>query len=280
MIDISPRSSWGAAAPRSRSKMTGTDKVFVHWLGNAYPDHMTEGQILRSVQRYHMGTKKWSDIAYSFAIGQSGTVYELRGFGIAGGHTRTENHDSYGVCFLIGEGQSPTPEALEACTHLFEEIRKSDDGFDPLVVLGHQHDAEASTACPGPDLTPWAWNYNHARDYQADTPAPAPVPAPEPTPEPPADDANVQFIVKLYADILDREPDDEGLAYWVGQMNSGTPMGAISHEFLTVRLAADKQAMTALREGLAKTVRGGVDSAKAAELAYNLFLDNLLALKS
>ncbi len=277
MIDIIPRSEWGARPPKSVSAMhpTRRDRIFGHW--PAMPGHLSDIQMLQSAQRYHMDTLGWSDIAYTVALGMDGAFYDLRGVNVAGGHTKGETDDSYAILFLLGTDEKPPAAMLEAVPHAIEWLRVNDPLLgerSDIVVMGHRRDDQASTACPGNDLDAFLWDYNHARDYPGDTPAP------EPTPEPPADDANVQFIVKLYADILDREPDDEGLAYWVGQMNSGTPMGAISHEFLTVRLAADKQAMTALREGLAKTVRGGVDSAKAAELAYNLFLDNLLALKS
>ena len=44
-------------------------------------------------------------------------------------------------------------------------------------------------------------------------------------PDPTAD------ITALYSSILGREPDQGGLDYWVGQLNSGVPLDQISASF-------------------------------------------------
>ena len=102
-MKIRSRASWGAAPPKSRTRIRNTDNGwFWHWLGQAYPERMTDEQILMSVQRYHMTAKGWSDIAYSFAVGRNGEAYELRGEHVAGGHTRGYNSTSYAIVFLVG----------------------------------------------------------------------------------------------------------------------------------------------------------------------------------
>ncbi len=168
-MDIITREEWGAMPPKSQSPMSRSrrDRIFGHW--PAMPSRMSDHQMLLSAQRYHMSTLKWSDIAYSWAIGRDGKTYELRGFGIAGGHTRGENDDSYGILFLLGEDEAPTKEMLAAFPHLVEYIRTGDllmGEREDVVVVGHRHDDEANTSCPGPDLAAFLWDYNHARDYQ------------------------------------------------------------------------------------------------------------------
>jgi len=270
-MDIVTREEWGASAPKSHRGMASTrDRVFVHWLGPAYSEHMTDEQILQSVQRFHQGTRGWSDIAYSLAIGRSARIFELRGPNVAGGHTKGENSDSYGIVFLIGEGEVATPEMLDALTDAIEYLRANDSKLgspEDVVVVGHRHDNEASTACPGDQLAEFAYAYNHARallDVQ-----PEEVPNMD----------NEQQIEKLYNDILGRPSDPEGLKYWIEQVENGTPLGVISHEFLTVRLAADRAALQALATKVDQPAGGGVSSEAIAEEAYQRFIGDLLALQ-
>ncbi len=60
----------------------------------------------------------------------------------------------------------------------------------------------------------------------AHPPAPIDPPAPEPAPRP-ADDQ----IVRLYAAVFGRAPDEQGFAYWTGQYRSGVPLGTIAEIF-------------------------------------------------
>ena len=264
------REEWSDTAPSNPTKMhpNRRDRIFVHW--PAMPPQMSDMQMLLSALRYHTGTKGWSDIAYSVALGTDGTMYVLRGPNVAGGHTKGENDDSYAILVLTGIGEKPTQEQLDAFPHVVEWLRNEDSLLgerEDIVVLGHQHDDEASTSCPGPDWAEFALAYNHKRDY----------PAGDPIKEDKDNDMNNETqIRKLYNDILGREADETGLEYWVGQMEDGTPLGAISHEFLTVRLAADK----AVTEALVKRIDSGtgVTATVIAEQTYRLFLENMQAL--
>lgn len=145
------------------------DRVFVHWLGNSYDPGLSDEEILRRVQRYHQNDQGWTDIGYSWAVGRSARAFEGRGLNIAGGHTEGENFDSYGIVFLIGEGEVPTQAMWQTFTELVEYIRQEDPKFGGNMdgrVYGHQHDDEASTECPGDVLADWAWEYRHSRDYE------------------------------------------------------------------------------------------------------------------
>lgn len=52
-----------------------------------------------------MTTKKWSDIGYNFLVGEDGNVYEGRGWGKKGAHTKPYNGKSIGIC-VIGNYES------------------------------------------------------------------------------------------------------------------------------------------------------------------------------
>lgn len=167
-MDIRSRESWNASKPTSVSYMVQRrDRIFVHWLGTAYDSNLSDEEILQRVQNYHQGAKDWSDIGYSWAIGRNG-VYTCRGMNVAGGHTAGENFDSYGVVFLIGEGQEPTRQMWLWFSELVEWLRLNDPLFNNDMdgrVYGHRHDEEASTECPGDTLASLAVEYTHSRDY-------------------------------------------------------------------------------------------------------------------
>ena len=68
--------------------------------------------MLRAIQADHMrrdnGT--WMDIGYSFLIGGDGVVYEGRGWGKEGAHTKCYNRNAIGISF-IGNFQDNNPSA-------------------------------------------------------------------------------------------------------------------------------------------------------------------------
>lgn len=152
---------------------TTRDKIYVHWLGNAFSPGMEDEEILRRVQKFHQRDRGYADIGYSFAVGRSARAFECRGLNIRGAHTSGENSDSYGIVFLIGEGEVPTEEMWTTFTHLVEYIRVNDLIFRGSVdgrIFGHRHDDQASTECPGDVLASLALEYRHSRDYVAKAP--------------------------------------------------------------------------------------------------------------
>jgi len=126
-LDIRSRIQWGARNPHGRlpileppAKCRGWA---VHWNGPPMKtdDIDSEMRKVRGIQDFHMNTKRWSDIAYSFLIGQTGTIYEGRGWGwdqFANGDdevapfTEKGNKGWRSVCWLGGEGQKPTSAVI------------------------------------------------------------------------------------------------------------------------------------------------------------------------
>ena len=43
----------------------------------------------------------WSDIGYSFVVGEDGNVYEARGWDAVGAHTLHHNYDGLGKCVSL-----------------------------------------------------------------------------------------------------------------------------------------------------------------------------------
>jgi hypothetical protein len=148
------RDQWGARHPLNTRPLTGFNSGwFIHWLGEPAATGTPDTQVLRNTQRYHIDSKGWADIAYSFAVGRQhpDRAYELRGWGIAGGHTEGHNSQSMAIVFLLGTGEHPTDEMLATARSIITEgVHR---GYPADLV--RPHNAVRPTACPGPDLTAW-----------------------------------------------------------------------------------------------------------------------------
>ena len=112
-----------------------------------------ETETLRIWQDWHIDGRGWRDIAYAYAIGQSGTIFRLRGENALGA-TRgdyepdgiPENREGRAVVFILGGSQEPTLEAYAAFARMWK--------VHPMPVIGHRdvfaHGAGGTdTQCPG-----------------------------------------------------------------------------------------------------------------------------------
>lgn len=144
MVTIRSRDDWGARAPH------WTDQVSLsHWQGvRVHHSAGPAGQRLRTIQDYHMDTRGWPDIGYSFLI-SGGEVWEGRGWRTHPAHDSI--NDTLGVC-VIGTytDDLPTAEDLSALVAFIRHARET-CGWD-LPVDGHRDAPGAATACPGDRL--------------------------------------------------------------------------------------------------------------------------------
>jgi hypothetical protein len=159
---ILPRSAWRARPPAAALELIRRPAIetFVHHEAATFTSLRAADEVaaLLSIQRFHMSTRGYRDIAYSFAIAPSGRIYECRGWGKRGAHTggaRTprvdENSVAHGVV-MIGnyDRQRPTPAALASLVWLIKYGRAHGWIAPSAPVLGHR-DVD-STACPGRTL--------------------------------------------------------------------------------------------------------------------------------
>ena len=251
---ITPRSEWQAMPPTYvRALSTTHNGWFWHWLGNAFPAQASDEQILRSIQRYHMSTKGWSDVAYSFAVGRSAKAYELRGWDVAGGHTRGYNYNnsSMAIVFLIGEGELPSP-AMFRTAYAIMAMR-------PEITQLRSHRDVGPTSCPGDAIA--AEVNNPLSKEQAMTPTQADV-----------------IVERTYRVVLGRPGDAEGVKYWSDRLVNGLSVTDMRWAFLEVRLAADDARMKVLSEMVPAS--GGPTPEVLAGQAYRMFLDDLVALQA
>ena len=148
-MEYQSRAEWKAKPPKRRPHHIGaTSTIFDH---HAAGWAHGEAQAVRDIQTMHMRDKGWNDIAYNWLYSDTGTIYEGRGWNVAGGATKGWNTWSISVCY-IGNSQlrRPTAAAFSAAEDIHREAER---------LMGAQtirpHQAVASTLCPGRYIIEW-----------------------------------------------------------------------------------------------------------------------------
>lgn len=153
-VTIVSRAQWAARPPKSRHIIDLPTPEL--WLHHFATDgwHGEEG--MRRCQDFHMDSRGWSDIAYSFCVDTNGRIFEGRGAGVAGGHTKGRNSVSHAICAMINsEATRPTAAMIQSIAAL--AAHGVDRGWWEGWTGGHRNAPGASTACPGKHLVA-AWN--------------------------------------------------------------------------------------------------------------------------
>ncbi|XP_073347844.1 peptidoglycan recognition protein 5 [Pagrus major] len=153
-VNIVSREEWGAAAPKQKaSPLNGlAQRVFIHHTALPKCTGLKEcKERLVSIQRGHMTDRKFDDIGYNFIVGGDGTVFEGRGWGVVGAHTKYNNDDSLGIAFM-GNFNSDTPsaEALSSVKQLLQDGVSQGFISSAFSLLGHRD--KGQTECPGANL--------------------------------------------------------------------------------------------------------------------------------
>jgi N-acetylmuramoyl-L-alanine amidase len=150
-MNIISRDSWGAKpAKKGYSKLGEVKGLVIHW--SAYPiavGNQAEMDQAKTIQRLHQEDRGWNDVAYNFLVGDTGQIYEGRGFdnrsAAQGGNSREEinyNNKHYvAVCWLGGSKATdkPSDKAIESVKWLHEQVGGE---LRP-------HSSFKQTACPG-----------------------------------------------------------------------------------------------------------------------------------
>ncbi|HEX5365462.1 MAG TPA: FG-GAP-like repeat-containing protein [Acidimicrobiales bacterium] len=176
---VSPRSAWGARAPRTAPTTAPSLQLAVvhHSAGvNGYTAAEVPA-LLRSIQAYHMDANGWNDIAYNFAVDGFGRVWEGRAGGaeraVVGAHAQGFNTGSTGVVVLGNfEPTAPSSAAVGAVGTLLA-WKFGVHRVDPRTAVSYRtstgspkypagstvrtnriigHRDVGSTACPGRNL--------------------------------------------------------------------------------------------------------------------------------
>lgn len=171
-------SDWGAVVDYDTKSWTPwvPDKFVVHWGGSPVRSGAVDGvpseeeAQLQSWEYFHMEVQGWLGIAYNWAIGNSGTLYRLRGENRSAATSGDyepdgipENHEGIAVVFIIGLGQLASDDALDTFRLLYQE-RGLADGITTVI----RHKDTTSTSCPGDQLSDWVSAGEYAGEVEGE----------------------------------------------------------------------------------------------------------------
>ncbi|KAJ0021874.1 hypothetical protein NQD34_009364 [Periophthalmus magnuspinnatus] len=152
-VNIVSRAQWGALTPRNIDKLNSpARRVIIHHTATRSSKTQAESiSDVRSIQRHHMENRHFDDIGYNFLLALDGTVYEGRGWGVVGAHTKGHNSDSVGIAFMGNfTSESPSSEALTSVKRLLEAGVSQGFLLSEFLLFGHRD--LGSTECPGVNL--------------------------------------------------------------------------------------------------------------------------------
>ncbi|EFN81745.1 peptidoglycan-recognition protein SC2 isoform X1 [Harpegnathos saltator] len=161
---IISRAQWGARAPKHQAanlaRKPAPYVVLHHSTGNGCVTQAICQLKVREFQNYHMNSKKWSDVGYNFIVGEDGNIYEGRGWGKQGAHSKPFNNKSIGIC-IIGDYTNRTPNsaAVQAVDSLIAYGVSSGEIKNDYKLLGHRQTWQ--TNCPGNSLYTMMQSWPH-----------------------------------------------------------------------------------------------------------------------
>ena len=184
--------SWGAMINYDLwdDPYTPDDGIAVHHGGASnYPAHnqpfdeQKEVDQLRSWEAFHVAGRGWRGIAYGWAVGQTGTVYRLRGWNRYGAHPGdidddgVSNNDEIIPVLFIGSGYHAgfSPAAEESLVRLREYLEE--ESGQALRLYGHKEvKTVGATSCPGPKIMDYVETHRmlEEEDDMADVKIPRP----------------------------------------------------------------------------------------------------------
>jgi hypothetical protein len=152
------RSRWGARPPNcktplDRPKVKG---IAVHYSGmaaDAEKDHRKCAGRVRGIQNFHMDTRGWCDIAYSFVICPHGYIYQCRSWYLrtAAQGTNKGNDEFLAVCFLGNDSIGRRDVTAEAKAAFLRIDKRYGLWYHRKPIL-RPHSAFTQTSCPGDEL--------------------------------------------------------------------------------------------------------------------------------
>ena len=135
------------------------DKLVLHYGGSTDPGdgEAHEAKVLRNWQSWHINGRGWTDIAYNFAVGNTGLPYRLRGFNRSGATSGDldddgikENYEALALVWIGGAPHEPTDAAYATMGRMVLEVF-DEYGEVPVTV----HSDHKATSCPGDFWRAW-----------------------------------------------------------------------------------------------------------------------------
>jgi len=145
--DFIKRISWEARAAKKAYNLPvyPVKEVYIH---HSVTGSSKEAATWKSIQMYHMVQRNWTDIAYNFGVGQSGKIYEGRGWRRQGGATGAKkDRHSLSICAIGNfEETVPTKKMIDAIVNWIQIGIERGSIVQDVKVLAHK-DVQATLCC-------------------------------------------------------------------------------------------------------------------------------------
>ncbi len=160
MKNLVTRKQWGARPAKHIDPLSPSAIKFlvVHYSASdadEQADHANCASRVKGIQRYHMDTQGWSDIAYNWLVCKHGYIFRGRGWAVRSAATGPANSFTVAVCFL-GDDTKNRNDAGPAGRDAIREVWRFVCRNGPNVEAGRGHRDFMSTSCPGDELYAFA----------------------------------------------------------------------------------------------------------------------------
>lgn len=149
--DVSRNMPWGEVVFHTEAGAIRKEdwEVIEAYANGVDVSSVSEKQWMLNVENFHVNTRGWNGIAYSFLISFDGTIYEGRGWGRQGAHTENRNSTAAGVCFRgHGDLQEATPAQIASAQWLIGEgIRLGKLKPNPKISSHSDYSLKGKTCC-------------------------------------------------------------------------------------------------------------------------------------
>jgi len=142
------RADWGAALPTRTHNIKPNRLLFLH---HTVGSKAVGGRIVRNIQRDHQIDRNWSDIAYNWLVDEAGTIYQGRGWFVAGGATKGWNTWSHSIAYM---GNSMTTRPSDAALKSINVVIAEATRLQGTQTVRSHNDVVA-TLCAGTHLDAW-----------------------------------------------------------------------------------------------------------------------------
>jgi hypothetical protein len=165
VLEVIPRATWGAVEPDIANSVEGSYDAMTNPTGvmiyeAPLSDSLTTIVVHHSalprrdgpleIQRKHMGTRGYADIAYHYVIDDQGNIYEGRNLYYRGAHTGGYNTGTVGIVLLGNfEHDQPTQAQIDKLQLLTRALAGQ---YGITHLAGHRDFQPGVTVCPGDNL--------------------------------------------------------------------------------------------------------------------------------
>ncbi len=165
MVTVLSPAEWGATVGYDNwnDPYTPDEGVVLHHGGGSnYEAGRTpftrekEVRLLKVWERYHL-SKGWRGLAYGWAVGQTGTVYRIRGWNRYGAHLGdvdgdgiANNEELIPIVWLLSGNHHDPGQLMQASTEWLRRTIIEPRAPGALWLSGHQEVQLSPTSCPGP----------------------------------------------------------------------------------------------------------------------------------